>query len=205
MHAINDLYRSFSPPDYAVGAYNRRWSHFYGPSIRGANPPTFEERLFGKYVFAWYSQLRRKERDLPLDRYYSLKEFEENLGRLVHYVGNDDIPVILMTQPSLYKEHMSAKEISFLKFGLSFCLTRYSFFNEEYPSAKSLYTAMQTFNDAARRIGQGEGIMLIDLEKSVAKDLDNFFDDVHYKAQTSRQIASIVAQHIINEGFIATE
>jgi hypothetical protein len=49
MHAVNDLYRSFSPTDLAVEPYNRLWSHFYGPSINGAKPPTFEQYWLTKF------------------------------------------------------------------------------------------------------------------------------------------------------------
>ncbi len=202
MHAINDLYRSFSPPQCAMGDYNRFWSHFYGPSIRGAKPPTFEEHVLWHYSFAWYSQLRRHERDLPLARYVSLKDFEQHLRRFVHYVRSDQVPVILMTQPSLYKAQMRAEEKEILQFGLSFCLTRYSFFHEEYPAPHSLYRAMQAFNDVTRTVAQQEQVGLVDAAPQIAKDVRNFFDDVHYKTGASHKIASMAAQHIIEAGYI---
>lgn len=40
MHAVNDLYRSFSPPELAILEYDSRYAHFFGASFNGASPPT---------------------------------------------------------------------------------------------------------------------------------------------------------------------
>ena len=40
MHAVNDLYRSFSPDGFAIGPYHRLWSHFLR-SIDLRRPATF--------------------------------------------------------------------------------------------------------------------------------------------------------------------
>lgn len=64
MHGINDLTRSFSPPYFAVGPYNEQWTHFCGPAIYGARPPTFEQHLlhtlFMPMIDGWYYQLRAR-------------------------------------------------------------------------------------------------------------------------------------------------
>lgn len=202
MHGINDLYRSFSPSQFALGPHNRLWSHFYGPSIHGAKPMTLEKLLLSKFLSIWCSQIRLKERDFPLSRYVSIKEFEENFLRLIHYLKRDNLFVILLTQPSIYKDVMSKEELSILLFGKSVCTSRLNLLQEEYPSPRSLRAAMKAFNNVTRRIAQSEGVPLVDLDLKIAKDLAHFRDDVHYTELGARELAQAVGKKIIQGGFI---
>ena len=138
MHAMNDLYRSFSPPAFALGEYNDSWSHFYGPSINGARPPSFARFLFGDIFrlmyLHWYGDWRIREVDYPVDRYHSLPQFERNLRTLVDLVRNDGAEVVLLTQPSLYKDQVSDAERRVIRFGEEFCMTPTGLFSAEYPT-----------------------------------------------------------------------
>tara|TARA_B100000959_G_scaffold229686_1_gene245427 strand:- start:183 stop:1199 length:1017 start_codon:yes stop_codon:yes gene_type:complete len=197
MHAINDLYRSFSPSDLAVEPYNRLWSHFYGPSIKGAKPPTFEQYWLRKLFSRWYPLTGNVEREIPLDAFLSLKDFEENLRRLVHFIKSDNVPIILMTQPSLYKINMATDEMSVLWIGKTFCYSKKSFFRREYPSANTLRIAMQAFNDVTRNTAQLEKVFFLDLESKIEKNLKNFVDDIHYTEEGAKKVAEVVANKII--------
>ena len=209
MHAVNDLYRSFSPPGFTIGPYHRLWSHFYGPAIYGARPPAFAQHLSSKIFWpsltsVMYSQIRLKERDLALERYLSLEDFQRNLLHLIHYLKADGIPIIVMTQPFLFKENMSAKERASLWFGKMFCLTPSGFFYHEYPSPESLRRAMLAYNDITREMVRSEGgVLLLDLEPKIEKSLANFTDDVHYTAAGARQVAMAVAKKIDREMLVA--
>ena len=206
MHGINDLYRSFSDPQFARKPYNRLWSHFYGPAINGALPPTFEKHILTRYLsslYHWFTKIRIKERDLELDRYLSLHDFKRHLEYLVHYIKSDKSNVILMTQPHLYKDDMNAKEIASLWFGRKFCKEKINFFQSEYPSPKSLLRAMQALNNTTRALARNAKVQLIDAEPIVKKDLSNFSDDVHYTAQGAYQVAEIVATAMIHSDIIS--
>lgn len=199
MHGINDVYRSFSDPDVAMGPYDRLWSHFYGPSINGAKPPTFEQDRFVHWAPYWFSDLRYityRERDVPLERYVALPDFKRNLGYLVHDVRNDGASVVLMTEPSLYKDTMTDEERAVLWFGRSFCKERKSFVDYEYPSPSSLGRAMSAFNMATKQLGAAEHVKVIDLDAEIAKNLENFSDDVHYRVAGAHQVAEVVAREI---------
>ena len=201
MHGINDLYRSFADPQFARKPYHRLWSHFYGPAINGALPPTFEKHILTQYLsslYRWFSKIRIKEWDIELSRYLSLNDFKRHLGYLIHYIKSDQSNIILMTQPYLYKDNMNTKELSSLWFGRKFCKEKINFFHSEYPSPKSLLRAMQAFNNTTRSLALDEKIMLIDLEPKINKDLSNFSDDVHYTAHGSHQVAKVVATAMIH-------
>ncbi len=202
MHGINDLSRSFSPSQLAVGPYNRLWTHFYGPSINAAKPPTFMKHFLGKYYFAWYSQLRMLERDIPLERYVSINEFSRHLSVLVDIIRQDSIDVILMTQPSLYKNEMNSDELSVLWFGRSYCNSKKNRLQSVYSSARSLRAAMNDYNGRIRKIAMDKNVHLIDLEPQIPKDRSNFVDDIHYTVKSSHQVAQIITKNITDANLV---
>jgi lysophospholipase L1-like esterase len=212
MEAINDLYRSFSPTALALGPYNERWSHFYGPAIRGADPLTFEEHLFsysgvlGRLASPWYSELRERAVELPLESYRSLEPFRANLEKWVRSTAANGTRLVLVTQPSLYKDDMSAAELRELEFPRQFCATRVSWFTREYPTARSMKVAMQAFNDVVRQTAaayaEEYGVGLVDAEARIAKDTQNFTDDVHYTVTGAARVAECVAEAIVASGLV---
>jgi lysophospholipase L1-like esterase len=208
MHAVNDMYRSFSPTGFAVGPYHRLWSHFYGPSIYGAKPPSFEQHISSKVVWpsvasVMFSRVRLVERDLPLERFVSRADFERNMRSLLTVLEADGVPVILMTQPFLFKDEMTPEERATLWFGRTFCLSSTESLRSEYPSPRSLAAAMRAYNETVRVLaGEGENVMLLEAESNLAKSLDNFTDDVHYTPAGARRLATAVQEKIGQAGLI---
>ena len=203
MHAVNDLYRSFAAPEYTIGPYNDEWSHFYGPAIDAANAPTFERYLLGKLTgsLGWYQTVRAV--DYPLERYASLSPFDTHLCAIVHYAKSDGAAVLLITQPSLYKDVMSQKEEAALRFGKSFCVTVRDRFHRDYAGPRSLLGAMNAFNERTREIAASNQVLLLDADHLVPKNLANFIDDVHYTEAGSSLLAELVAVRIADSGMIA--
>jgi lysophospholipase L1-like esterase len=205
MHGINDLYRSFSPKELAIGEYNDRWTHFYGPSINGAkSKDTFEENLKIGIENIFHKLFHHKEypaeSNYPLNMYVSIDMFKRHLTSLAQYVHFDNANLILMTQPSLYKPSMKKNELALLGFGKMFCTTRVLSEHgvyTRYPSAKSLADAMNLFNDATKEIAQAKGAILLDAASRIPKDLDYFIDDVHYTKKGSGTLAKFIAHEII--------
>ncbi|MFC2172305.1 GDSL-type esterase/lipase family protein [Acidobacteriota bacterium] len=210
MHAINDLCRSFSPPKFALGRYSPSFSHYYGPSINGANPPSFEKYCYQRYLqsslhpftSAWYSSLRIKVSDLPLSHYRSIDMFEKNLKKIIHYAERDGVSVIVVTQPYLYKEDMNREEISALELSNEFCATGKRWLRIEYPSPSSLRQAMSAFNERAKKVARAESAILIDAEPLIEKDLDHLWDNVHYTKAGSKKLGECVANEIITHRLI---
>ncbi len=204
MHAINDLIRSFSDPDYAAGPYNRLWSHYYGPAIHGRRPPPFAVRLAAPFLEAWFSSIRIRSTDVPLERFVSIRDFERNLHTLVHYAQADGARVVLMTQPSLYKERLSTEEEAILWLGRLFCKEPAGPFRMHYPSARSLARAMSAYNATTRRVAEETGATLVDLAPAIEKSRENFADDVHYTVAGAARVAAVVANAIELQDLIST-
>ena len=197
MHAINDLCRSFAPPEFCLGEYNDRWSHYYGPAINGVKPPTFERHVFGSFLDTWYSMFRFVEADHPVERYRAIRPFENNLRKIVRYTRSDGAEVVLVTQPSLYKPEMNAEESRLLLFGKKFCACPRNPVQKEYPSPQSLRQAENAFNAVVRRVASSGKAVLVDADPSIAKTAANFSDDVHYTRQGARLLAQQVADTIV--------
>ena len=209
MHAMNDLYRSFSPPEYAMGEYDELWTHFYGPSIQGANPPAFYEHLWiqlkSASVFgfpvktiteAWYSHFRNRKEDYGIEKFLSLPKYEHYLRTLLKEIQNDGAEPVLVTEPSLFKETLAPAEKGVLRFAKEVCATQKGWVRE-YPSAASMQHAMEIYNQTAARIGQEEKVPVADAAAKLPRDLAHFTDDVHYTALGASDMAELVAQTIL--------
>jgi lysophospholipase L1-like esterase len=205
MHAMNDLSRSFSPPDYAVGPYNDQWSHFYGPAIRGAKPLAFDQFLLtyvSSFTSNWYSTLRVQTVDYPIERYRSIPVFEKNLRKLVEFIHRDGADVLLVTEPFLYKESVSPQEFDRIVLDWVVFNTKTGFMSEERPTVQSLFHAGRAINEVTRTVAASEHALFLDAEQKLDKNLQNFTDDVHYTEQGARNLAEMVAQTIIHSQLI---
>jgi hypothetical protein len=207
MHALNDLVRSFSPEPFALGPYNDLYSHYYGAAYAGARPPTFEQfwlrRLFPYAPWSyWYSEIVRplREVDYPLDRYASLVAFERNLRHLAAAVRASQATLVLVTEPSLYKESMNPRELRVLWFARTLCNQPRGLGRYDVPSARSLSRAMAAFNDRIRAVAREEGAILADAEMRVPKDLRYIYDDCHFTTLGADAVAGVVARAVAGGG-----
>jgi len=208
MHAINDLYRSCSPEALAIGEYNPRWTHFYGPAINAARPPTFAGSVLSPVLRQidreWYKAQRYREVDFPIEHYQSLPDFERHLRALVGDIRKDGSQPVLMTQPTLLRAGLNQEERNKLAFGAVFCSERISPWNIEVPSSESLGRAMAAFNDVTREVAREEGVPLVDLSAVVPQTLDYFVDDVHHTPEAtaliSREVADVLVPLLVERG-----
>lgn len=198
MHAINDVYRSFSTDGMAMGEFREDYSHFYGPSIRGADPPTYESHLVGRYGrylgMTWFSLFLNDEMpvDHGIDRYVSIRSFEYNMRTLVNAVRNDGSVCILLEEPYYYHDGYADWEYR-----------RYNAFSMHtkergrYASVPSRRLAMDSFNGVARRIAREEDVLYIETRGYTPSDTSLFFDDVHHTIRGARALAEGVALTLV--------
>lgn len=211
MHAINDLVRSFSAQT-AIGDYNELYSHYYGPSINGARPPTFEKILWGEIRFWFthtpllnyffdvhkYGQIGEGS-DVGLDKFKSIQPFERNLRALADYIKSDGAKCVIVSQPFLYKREMTVEEKDVLEFAFHFCTEK----NGSHPNHTSMLEAMNKFNSTAQKVAQSSNVFFVDAEKEIPKTLDYFRDDVHYTIKGAAVMAHAIAEAIVQYKLIA--
>ncbi len=213
MHAMNDLIRSFRHVDFAIGEYNELWSHFYGPAIQGAKPPSYESHLLRKLkgigIFklaseSWYSQFRYHEEAWPIERFRSLQAYARNLRRLIEISKHDGVQVVVMSEPSLYHGRMSPGEKAILRFQRECCLEKGRGWTLHYPTIESLEAAMKAYNLVGQGVAIAQGAFFVDAAQSVPQDTGHFRDDVHYTPLGARVLVEYVAAEIIRLDIIGS-
>lgn len=183
MHAINDLVRSFSPHEYAIGAYQSDYSHFYGPSINGAKAPSLEHQIAYFFQHNWMDDKRVKKRDLDFSSYLSFEDFGRYYKLLNESIESDGIPVIMVEQAHLYKKKNSNKEKQRMWMGLHYCLQ-----DKVYPTYSSLYEAMTMYNMKASTLHNDSTIFFS--INTIKKDLVNFMDEVNFNENGAMILAN---------------
>jgi lysophospholipase L1-like esterase len=214
MHAINDLYRSFSPPWLATGPYASDYSHYLGPQIAFAAPQAGFQTSFdrGGWILwlrlkqaiareprpldltpASVERLRSRMREIQIDSFKSLEAFQANYDLLLRTIKSDGHAAIVASEPSLYKPSLSADEARAIWFPPVFCAE-----NATYPSIGSMIEGMRGFNETARRLARSHGVPFIDFDGAVPKTLTYFQDDVHLTRGGNEMLAGMAALWIIN-------
>lgn len=191
MHAVNDLYRSFSPPRFSIGSYEKDYSHFYGASIYGAKPESFSQFLYRNFRNIWFDR-KIKQRDFALDEYISKPEFEDYLSQLIELIQQDGADPYLVTQGHMYKEGLTKEEASKIWISYTFCEKE-----NEFPTISSLAKAMDAFNASTKDIAEKYKVPLIDAEPFLEKNLEYFVDDVHYTTFGSTKLAELISNTIV--------
>ena len=191
MHAINDLYRSFTPPEFSIGEYKSDYSHFYGPSILGAKPKSFSQMIYFNFRRIWFGD-NVKPRDFELNEYVSQNDFENYLSQLITLIKKDGAKPILVTQGHLYKNKMTPETRSKIWMSQAFCRK-----NNTFPTNSSIAKAMDEYNLITKKISEKYQTQFVDADKMLLKDLEHFIDDVHYTTKGSTELAKMIGKEII--------
>lgn len=220
---VNDWYYSCKSP-LAYGEYKNDYSNFYGAAGDMVHDRFFKDspvefnfllmRLLDEKISNnLYSDLtnKLKEKDkykgvyanenlyefYDLDELPSLVAYERNMSSLVKILAQDQVPLILGNQASLYKENMTRDEKNVLFFGSYHCAQ-----NGKYPTIASTKDGLNKFNDISRRIAEANQATFVDLDALIPKNLNYFTDDAHYTSLANVLIAEILYKKIIEGGFI---
>ena len=146
--------------------------------------------------------------DLPnLGR--GLAEYRSNLNKLVDRSEAYHSPMIFLTQPTLWKEHMAPEDEALLQAGGvggrdEWCTRKL------YYSPAALTRGMKMYNDVLRDVCDKRKLFCIDLAARVPKEQRYFFDDMHYSNAGARLVSDVVtagvkefyAQHAYNSSSV---
>lgn len=191
MHGINDLYRSFSPKSLAVGEYKSDYTHFYGPSIAGAKPPSFESLIKAVVRKFWFTPSFDPS-SFDISVFKSLEDFPKYMSNIVELLQNDGAEVILVSQPYLYKTEMSAAEEKELWMDRGMCIL-----DGKFPDGETMALAMDAFNMKTAAIANQYKTAFVHGEPALPKDLEHFVDDVHYTPLGAKKLAEAIALKIM--------
>ena len=210
-HAINDLVRSLTPDMFGEGPYRSDYRHYLGAT---ANLATRGRKVPWTVATGhWCSDLRfdqiriagpdgmglggvrtsfvPKARPTEITEWPSLPAFERNLRDFVGIARSKGMHVLLATQPSLYREDLTAAERQLLVFPLT------HHFGGKRPSLFSMIDGMHRFNDVTRRLAAQASVDFVDLERAMPKTTDYLYDDVHYTQAGNELIGNSWADELI--------
>ena len=191
MHAINDLYRSFSPKSLAVGEYQNDYSHFYGPSIAGAQPPAFEGMLNKIFRKFWFTP-KFEARSFDISEFHSLNDFDRYYSTNVELFQNDGARVIIVSQPYIYQKEVSPEIRATLWMQKDVCEQ-----NGNVPDTESMGMAMDAYNAKAAGVAAKYNATFVHGEPALPKNLEYFVDDVHYTPLGALTLATAIADGIV--------
>jgi len=194
MHAINDLLLNADFCHYSFGEFQEDYRHFHGPLYRLINRPTLWETILRVARSMWYHTPREV---ITTDRFPGLASFERNLRTLIDLARIDSAKIVLLTQPYLVKDSMTAAEDAALVM-----LHVEAVGPRKQWGVSSAKNGMERYNASVRKVAEETGVLLVDLEPIVPKSLEYFHDDVHYRNRTYDIIAEYLAKELLESGIL---
>jgi lysophospholipase L1-like esterase len=199
----NDLLDSMRP-DYDPTTEDLR----YVPKPDFGNWLFFRSRLYAVMASRWGDFRERSAREIfakrasrramdpysrpPRDAAWNVPAFEAALVRMTALAQCIPCRIVLMTQPSLYKEQLSREEEAALWMGFQGGVNL---------DPRFLLEGTRAYNDAIRRVAGERGALLVDLDPVVPKDLEHFFDDVHLTRKGNAAVARAILAALDEAGF----
>jgi len=217
-HGINDMVRSLTPDDFAEPPYRDDYGHFYGPMTNYVRPHFTAFALLTQHADIWFSDFRKdrcrldgpygegvkgatmylfpKSTPIEINDWPSLVPYERNLRDFAALMKSKDIALIMGNQPHLYREDLSERDAEVL------WIPQAHRFEGERPSVASMMRGMDRFNATSRRVAEELGVGFVDLDASVPKTLEHFYDDVHFTPKGDAAVASALRDHVVKAGLI---
>ena len=192
MEAVNDLLTNADFAYISHGPFRGDYGHFYGPVNRIIDRKGLVSFLSDMVLGLWNHSPREViiTKDFP-----GLASYERNIRTMLDFAKLDKTRVVLMSEPYFFKPEMSAEETKTLQ------LLNYQAVG---PTKKwgieTAIAGMQAYNGKMQELARAENAYFIDLEKSIPKTLEYFYDEVHYRAKTFDVVAAAVAEGLKSSG-----
>jgi len=189
MHTMNDLLHNADFSYFSQGPFQKDYGHFNGPLHGFVQPKGFFSFMSWMIKSLWYHSPRDTiiTSDFP-----GLVSFKQNLNSLADLAEIDDVPVIFITQPSLFKENMSEAELE--------ALTLLPFKaigpRKQWHVMTAVY-GFRKYRQAILDVAEERHIPCLDLDPQIPKTLEYFRDEVHYTEPALDKIAEAVTQSLI--------
>ena len=148
-------------------------------------------------VAAWRSYRKQASElltELP-DLDSALDQYAENVSDIVDVVHSRNARVLLMTQPVLWRDDLSAEDSALLWMGGP-PLDRLAA-GKPYYTVPALARGMALYNERLLRVCRERDVECLDLAAALPRDRALFYDDAHYSEAGAVQVALRVAGHLL--------
>jgi lysophospholipase L1-like esterase len=116
----------------------------------------------------------------------SLYKYESNLNEIMRISRQKRVKLLLLTQPSMWKENMSPIEEGNLWMTIDLKGNSYS--------SKTMAYLMKAYNQKLLEIcSRHQDIYCFDLDSEIPKDMSHFYDDVHFNEGGAKKVAKQTA------------
>lgn len=195
MQTVNDLLVNADFAYISHGIFQADYGHFYGPVNRIIARQSFFGFLSQTVQGLWYYKPRAV---IETETFSGLKSYERNLRALAELVTIDRNKLVMMTEPHLFKEQMTAAEQKALHLINYQAVGPYSRWGH-----KTALAGMNQYNSKLKQIAADVGALVIDLDAEIPKSLDVFYDEVHYRVPTFDLLAQTIASKILASQLIS--
>ncbi len=129
----------------------------------------------------------------PIDLLKFLPTYERYLGWMALVCKDANVPVVFMTQPTLWKEKNSPEEED------AMWMSDFPI-GETHLSPQKCAELMRAYNASIKKMGDLYKVPVVDLAASVPKDLAHFCDDAHLTAAGNVSVADAIMATIFKDG-----
>jgi len=125
-----------------------------------------------------------------------LREYRRNIIQLINVCRRNNVRVIFMTQPTIYREGLSdgLKELLWLG--------KANFFSKKgelvYISEKDGAAVLNLYNNLLKEVCLKNNIECIDLAGIINKDTGNFYDDGHFNKTGAHKVSEVLGLYLRN-------
>ncbi|MDX5337616.1 MAG: SGNH/GDSL hydrolase family protein [Cyclobacteriaceae bacterium] len=112
--------------------------------------------------------------------------YERNIRSFVGAAKSNRVPVLLMTQTHTWDSKDAYLSQNHWMVGIG---------NQRYPSEK-LAEELGKLNQITIQVAEDEDVFLLDLEKSIPKTTDYFYDDCHFNLGGVQEAAKVIGNYI---------
>lgn len=155
-------------------------------------PPEAEKYKTSLEQYEAFRQGRKKHPFTPISESKSLDDFKKYLEEIIFVAQGHGVRLIFMTEPSVYQPNLPPEIDEKLWMGWRGAGSHLTV----NLSPEFLFREMNRFNQTTRELSLKYGVELIDLEKSIPKDLDHFYDDVHLTPAGAQKAAEVITAYL---------
>jgi hypothetical protein len=151
-------------------------------------------------VLGWHSEnlpkIRKEYKEYPyvagpVRNPDPIDEFSHSMDALLGFLQEMKVSVIVLGQPVLWKDSLSAEEVDSLWFSVD------TLNGKVRASGSWLEREMQRYNSVQEQLARRHGATYIDLDTQIPKTLEYYFDDCHFTDLGSRKAASAILPVVI--------
>jgi len=125
----------------------------------------------------------------PWDRNWQdldLTDFEKNINEILVLAKKTNAKLILCTQPSMYREDLSQQEKDLL-----WLMGNYT--------VRSKRERMDVINNRIKALGKELSLPVVDLDNSLPRTTEVFYDDCHFNRKGARLVADELFKYFVKE------